>query len=165
MFVCPSHSKLDLKWLSVWKVHTLEIFWNFLTLKKKLMFVCPSHSKLDAEMTKCRKRWYIRKIFENFHLWNFFIFFLLNFNFRNFFPLFARFFVYRVGGMAESAFFTRRNPESHVNQKRNSESGMHTACGIWAIFTAEFGIRDKLLAECGIMLQVLAEWRNSVFHD
>ena len=45
-----------------------------------------------------------------------------------------------VGGMAESALFSWRNPEWPENLERNAESGVGGGSGIWTIFEAEFGI-------------------------
>ena len=43
-----------------------------------------------------------------------------------------------VGGMAESALFSWRNPEWPENLERNAESRVS---GIWTIFEAESGIQ------------------------
>ena len=45
-----------------------------------------------------------------------------------------------VGGMAESALFSRRNPEWPENLERNAESRVRGGSGIWTIFEAESGI-------------------------
>ena len=45
-----------------------------------------------------------------------------------------------VGGMAESALFSWRNPEWPENLERNAESRVRGGSGIWTIFEAESGI-------------------------
>ena len=45
-----------------------------------------------------------------------------------------------VGGMAESALFSWRNPEWPENLERNAESRVCGGSGIWTIFEAESGI-------------------------